>query len=250
MYISESFGKTDRKLYSAAPCRTCAQCRTKIRTMRGVCNEMKIESVFDAAFKPYGEVLQGYDTKALVDAADAIPLPQSGTRYEPAIAQLEATAAYDTFRDHFYGGMPVQIGMCWGSNTKLNCLEYHRDSEVNIGTTDFILLLARRDEMENGVLSTAKVKAFRVPAGLPVEVYATTLHYAPCNAVKDGFFRVIVILPRTTNTEAPSITPLNEEDTRMTARNKWLLAHPDAKEAKAGAYVGLTGKNIDLAADL
>lgn len=32
----------------------------------------------------------------------------------------------------------------------------------------------------------------------------------------------------------------------MTARNKWLLAHPESQEAKNGAYIGLTGKNIDL----
>ena len=31
------------------------------------------------------------------------------------------------------------------------------------------------------------------------------------------------------------------------AANKWLLAHPDAPEAKNGAYVGLTGENIDIA---
>ena len=78
-----------------------------------------------------------------------------------------------------YGGMPVQFGWCNGHNTKLNCLEYHRDSEFNLGTEDFILLLAREDDIEGGKLDTGKVKAFRVPAGVLVEVYATTLHYGP-----------------------------------------------------------------------
>ena len=36
----------------------------------------------------------------------------------------------------------------------------------------------------------------------------------------------------------------------MTARNKWLLAHPDSDEAKNGAHIGLTGENIDLAAEI
>ena len=36
----------------------------------------------------------------------------------------------------------------------------------------------------------------------------------------------------------------------MTARNKWLLAHPEAKEVKKGAQVGLRGVNIDIAEDL
>ena len=108
---------------------------------------MKIDSVFDEAFKPYGKVLEGYDTAELLSAMEKIPLPESGTAYEPGIDSLEACAVMADFRDRAYGGLPVQLGMCWGHNTKLNCLEYHRDSEVNIGTTDFILLLAKQDEI-------------------------------------------------------------------------------------------------------
>ena len=33
----------------------------------------------------------------------------------------------------------------------------------------------------------------------------------------------------------------------MTSRNKWLLAHPESKEARDGAHVGLKGENIDIA---
>ena len=36
----------------------------------------------------------------------------------------------------------------------------------------------------------------------------------------------------------------------MTARNKWLLAHPESEEAKNGAHIGLTGLNIDIKEDL
>ena len=53
--------------------------------------------------------------------------------------------------------------------------------EFNLGTEDFVLLLARMEDIEDGKLDTAKVKAFRAPAGTLVEVYATTLHYAPCH---------------------------------------------------------------------
>ncbi len=208
---------------------------------------MKIYSVYDPEFKPYGKVLEGYDTACLLSAVKTIPLPASGTAYEPSIPALEATCDYGQFQNNAYGGMPIEIGMCWGRNTRLNCLEYHRDSEVNIGEGDFILLLAKQDEIVDGVLDTSKVKAFRAPAGVPVEVYATTLHYAPCNAEKDGSFRVVVVLPRGTNFAAPAITPKNDEDTWMTARNKWLLAHPDSDEAKNGAHIGLTGENIDIA---
>ena len=207
---------------------------------------MKIESVYDSAFAAYGKVLEGYDTKDLLAAMNAIPLPESGTAYEPGIPALEATGVYGVFQNNAYGGMPIQLGMCWGRNTKLNCLEYHRDSEVNVGAGDFILLLARQDEIVDGVLDTGVVKAFKVPAGIPVEVYATTLHYAPCHVDAAEGFRVAVALPRGTNTAAPGAKPLNEEDRWLTARNKWLLAHPDSSEAKKGVHIGLKGVNIDI----
>ena len=206
---------------------------------------MKIYSVSDHAFKPYGKVLTGFDTAALVAAMKTIPMPESGTAYEPGIEVLEACGIFNEMRDRAYGGMPIQIGMCWGYNTKLNCLEYHRDSEVNVGETDFVLLLAKEDEIDDGMLDTAKVKAFRVPAGTAVEVYGTTLHYAPCQTTEAGF-RVAVVLPKGTNTETPVFEAKSEEDTWLTARNKWLLAHPDSSEAKTGAHIGLTGKNIDI----
>ena len=206
---------------------------------------MKIYSVSDPEFRPYGKVLTGFDTSALVAAMQTVPMPERGTAYEPAIEALETCGIFDAMQNRAYGGLPIQIGMCWGYNTKLNCLEYHRDSEINVGEQDFILLLAKEDEIEDGQLDTAKVKAFRVPAGTAVEIYGTTLHYAPCQTAKTGF-RVAVVLPKGTNTEKPAFEPQSEEDIWMTARNKWLLAHPDSSEAKSGAHIGLTGKNIDI----
>ena len=211
---------------------------------------MKIYSVTDPEFRLYGQLPEGYDTGELLKAMEAIQLPEAGTAYEPGIAALEACAIFSELQNRAYGGMPVQLGMCWGRNTRLNCLEYHRDSEVNIGDADFILLLAKQDEIENGFLDTGRVKAFRVPAGVPVEIYATTLHYAPCHTDPDRGFRVAVALPKGTNTAKPDFPPKSAEDRLMTARNKWLLAHPDSDEAKNGAHIGLTGANIDIKEDI
>lgn len=208
---------------------------------------MKIYSVHDKEFTPYGHVVTGLDTTELLDALARTPLPETGTGYCPEEEELQELPVTVQVSEHLYGGMPVQMGWCNGRNTKLNCLEYHRDSEFNLGTEDFILLLARQEEIENGKLDTAKVKAFRVPAGVLVEVYATTLHYAPCHTDPAKGFRVLVALPAGTNTEKPDIRPLTEEDKLLRACNKWLLAHPDSAEAADGAYVGLTGENIDIA---
>ena len=148
--------------------------------------------------------------------------------------------------EHCFGGMPVQMGWCNGHNSRLNCLEYHRNSEFNLGTEDFILLLGEQKEIENGFFDTAKVKAFRVPAGVLVEVFATSLHYAPCHTDPEKGYRVLIALPWGTNTEKPVMEAKNAEDEWMTACNKWLLAHPDSQEARDGAKVGLCGENIDL----
>ena len=208
---------------------------------------MKIYSVYDAEFRPYGKVLEGYDTKELLEAVAKIDMPESGVSYLPGIDSLEACSIIDELSDRAYGGMPIQIGMCWGHNTKLNCLEYHRDSELNIGLGDFILLLAQQGDIVDGKLDTATVKAFKAPAGVVVEVYATALHYAPCQADKAEGFKVVVVLPKGTNTERPAYEARNEEEKWLTARNKWLLAHAEADEAKNGAHVGLYGTNIDIA---
>ncbi len=208
---------------------------------------MNIIPITDPAFVPYGKILEGYDTAELIAAMNRIALPETGTAYEPGIDSLEACGIFRQLRDNAYGGMPIELGMCWGHNTRLNCLEYHRDSELNIGAQDLILLLARIEEIENGVLDTSKVKAFFVPKGVTVEIYATTLHYAPCHADAKEGFRMAVALPKGTNTEKPSIARIGPEDRLLWARNKWLLAHPESDEAEKGAYIGLVGKNIDLA---
>lgn len=206
---------------------------------------MTIYSVFDPEFAEYGKVISGYDTKELIDAMNAIAMPAEGVAYEPGIDSLEATGIFKELGDNGFGGMPIQLGMCWGYNKALNCLEYHRNSEINIGATDFVLLLAKQEKIINGKLDTSEVVAFRAPAGAVVEVYATSLHYAPC-MVSDEGFRVAVVLPKNTNTDFEKPAEKDAEDKMLWARNKWLIAHPDAAEAAQGAYVGLEGENISI----
>lgn len=208
---------------------------------------MKIYSVLDKEFAPYGKVLEGYDTTALLKALDEkTPLPE-GVDYVMSCADLEYTDAFGALQNNAYGGMPIQLGYCNGHNTKLNCLEYHRDSELNIGSTDFILLLAKADDIVDGKLDTSKVMAFKAEKGQVVEVYETSLHYAPCSAKKGEGFKVVIVLPKGTNGAVPALTAINEEDKWLTACNKWLLAHAESSEAQNGAYVGLVGENPDIA---
>ena len=206
---------------------------------------MKIYSVFDSEFREYGKVLTGYDTSELVEAMKKVEMPSEGVAYEPWIDSLEACKIFGELGENAFGGMPIELGMCWGYNRSLNCLEYHRNSEINIGATDFVLLLAKQEKIIDGKLDTADVVAFEAPAGAVVEVYATSLHYAPCRVNEEGF-RVAVVLPRNTNTDLEKRAEKDPEDKMLWARNKWLIAHPDASEAGQGAYVGLVGENISI----
>ena len=210
---------------------------------------MKIIPVSDQAFAPYGRIVKGYPVEGLLKALMTTPCPE-GTVYFPKVEALHEAENAEQIGDDLFGGMPFQFGCCNGHNTKLNCLEYHRDSEFNLGTEDFILLLAKADDIVDDVLDTSKVKAFFVPKGVLVEVYATTLHYAPCHNDPDKGFRVLVALPEGTNTDYRPDTGKNTLDRSLWARNKWLLAHPDSAEAGRGAYVGLKGINLDIQADI
>ena len=208
---------------------------------------MTILPISDPAFASYGKVLEGYDTQDLLRTLEAAtPLPE-GVEYVPSQPELESLPLTAQLSSNAYGGMPIQMGWCNGHNTKLNCLEYHRDSELNVGVQDFILLLAKREEMADGRLDTGKVEAFLCPAGTLVEVYATTLHYAPCSAKAGEGFQVAIVLPKGTNLDKPAILAGNQEDQCLWARNKWLLAHKDSSEAAQGAPVRLDGENIDIA---
>ena len=208
---------------------------------------MNIYSVLDKEFKPYGQVHDGFPTEEILSALAKTPVT-NGVVYTAEDAALQQLAVTEELSATVYGGMPIQMGWCNGHNTKLNCLEYHRDSELNLGTGDFILLLAKQEEVTDGKLDTAKVMAFRVPAGVLVEVYATSLHYAPCQTDSEGF-QVLVVLPKGTNGARPEQAKVyGGDDKLLWACNKWLIAHPETGEAAEGAFAGLIGENIDIAA--
>ena len=204
---------------------------------------MKIQKVTDPAFRRYGKVLEGYNFGPLLKEMKHTPVPEDVV-YVPSAEELEALDVEKELKNRAFGGLPVQIGYCNGHNKKLNALEYHRNSEINVAVTDLVLLIGHQQDIEEDLTyDTSKVEAFLVPAGTGIEVYATTLHYAPRHVNESGF-QCVVVLPRGTNTEIDFSMSEDGEDGLMTARNKWLIAHEDAKIE--GAFNGLKGENITL----
>ena len=143
---------------------------------------MKIQSINDPAFLKYGKVLTGYDLDGLIAAMDSFEIPDDVV-YVASSPELERLPVFQELQNRGFGGVPIQVGYCNGHNKKLNALEYHRCSEINVACTDMILLLgAQQDiDLDNYTYDTQKVEAFLVPKGAAIEVYATTLHYAPCH---------------------------------------------------------------------
>ena len=206
---------------------------------------MVVMDVHGPEFKAYGRVIEGYDVSGLMKAMESTPLPD-GVVYVASVPELEALSAAKELADGIYGQMKIQVGYCNGHNRKLNALEYHRDSEVNLAVKDLILLLGKQQDIsEDFTYDTSKVKAFLVPAGTLIEVYATTLHYAPCEAGDEGF-RCVVVLPQGTNMELDH-RPVDRcgEEKLLAARNKWLIGHEEGG-LDEGAWIGLTGENISL----
>ena len=204
---------------------------------------MKIQKVTDPAFRKYGQVLEGYDFTGLMKEMKHTPVPED-VIYVPSVEELEALDVMKDLQNKGYGGLPIQIGYCNGHNKKLNAVEYHRNSEINVAVTDLILLIGHQQDIEpDHTYDTSKIEAFLVPAGTGIEVYATTLHYAPCH-VNEGGFQCVVVLPKGTNTDLTFQTEKTGEDSLMTAKNKWLIAHEDAKIE--GAFNGLKGENITI----
>lgn len=204
---------------------------------------MEIKNINDPAFRKYGKVITGIDFSNIIREMGNTPKPED-VIYVPSVKELEACSEAKAISESIYGGMPIQIGYCNGNNVMLNAVEYHRDSEINIAVTDAVMMWGSlQDVTDDFTYDTSKIEAFLIPAGTAVECYATTLHYAPCNA-NGNRFQVVVVLPKGTNTDIEKIETANPEDKLLFARNKWLIAHEDAKIE--GAFNGLVGENLSL----
>lgn len=217
---------------------------SRLEELQKVNPELDIKSVLDPSFARYGRVVS-------IDATEMIEMVKKTTEipteevcnYVPWLDSIDTMPKADEFRQILCGQLDEEWGLCWGHNNLLNGLEWHTCNEFNIGVTDLVLLLAKRCEVVDNKLDTAKVVAYYLPQGVTIEVYSDTLHYAPCEVSKDGF-SCVVGLQRGTNTDLDKDAP---HDPLVTAKNKWLICHPDVENlVSAGTVVGLYGKNLEV----
>lgn len=206
---------------------------------------MKIKSVFSNDFSQYGHIIDAFDFADLITEIKKTDVPSSGNYYIANDETCYNTVSNDVL-NALFGEMPVQVGYVNGNNSKLNALEYHKASEVNIAVTDLVLLLGRVQDIRHNSYDSNRVEAFYIPQGTVIEVYGTTLHFAPCK-VNDSGFKCAVLLPKGTNVSNISKTYPSQESKLLFKTNKWLLAHQEHKALiEQGAHVGINGENIEI----
>lgn len=204
--------------------------------------ELKIYEIDDVAFAEYGKRITGADVKDIIEAGKKIAFPKEGSIYEASTPAFEELAIADWIQKNCYGELPTQVGYCYGHSNYLNGWEWHTSSEINIAVTDMVLILGKLTDYQNGTIDSSTAKAFLLHAGAVVEVYATSLHFCPCEVDKDGF-GCVVALPKGTN------IPLEEKaDNPLLFRtNKWLVAHEENEGLIArGVVPGIVGPNYEI----
>ena len=205
--------------------------------------EIALFEIDSPEFTAYGRRVPGIDPAEILRAADAVERPREGSAYVASLAAFEALPVAGEIAGRVFGTLPMQTGYCHGHNGFLNALEWHMCSEVNIAVTDLVLLLGRRQDLAGGQIDASALKAFYLRRGDVVEIYATSLHFCPCEVDAAGF-GCVVCLPTGTNLplEGPADDPL------LFRRNKWLIAHMEnAALIARGAVPGITGENIRIA---
>jgi len=204
--------------------------------------KMVIYPIEDEKFRKYGRIVKGYDCAQLLEKMQETPLTD-GVEYVASVPVLESLSIFQDLSDREFGGLPIQLGYCNGSNHKMNAVEYHRTSEVDIAATDLIIILGARQDLDpiKFTYDTSLMEAFLVPAGTMLELYATTLHYAPCNASHP--FRWAVVLPKGTGALLKAPHSKNDEDALLLAANLWVIGHPESSLKEQGGFIGLIGEN-------
>lgn len=204
--------------------------------------EVEFYDVNDKNFASFGRIIKSLDATEILEAAKEIPNPENGSSYLPSVEKFEILKIATEIENELFGSLPTQIGYCWGHSNFLNATEWHTSAEINIAVTPLVLILGHVWDIVEGKIDSSKFKAFYLPAGTVVEIYATTLHFCPCEVSKNGF-GCVVGLPTGTNTDLT----VKKEDPMLFRKNKWIIAHVDNEALKnKGVVAGITGVNYEI----
>lgn len=203
--------------------------------------DIELFHVSDDEFKPFGRVLEGFDTSEIIKRAKAFEKIEEGSRYLAGTEEFESLKIASEIESKLYGSLPTQVGYCWGHSNFLNAAEWHTSNEINIAITPLVLILGHVWDLKDNKIDSSEFKAFYLPEGTMVEVYATSLHFCPCETQKEGF-GCVVALPKGTNTDLEE-----KNDPLLFRKNKWIISHNENEALiKRGVVPGISGVNYEI----
>lgn len=209
---------------------------------------IQIHSVYDPEFNRFGEVLDVIEFGDLIKYLELhTTVPIVGNEYVPHRAELGDIVSDISVIHNTFGMVPLEYGYVNGNNSKLNALEFHKSSEINVCVTPLVLLLAHIEDIDDSIFHSSKVTAFYIPQNTAIEVYSTTLHFSPCKVIDSGF-KCAVILPYGTNMEFVSAKGNQGKYSKFLFKtNKWLLNHPEnTRMVELNAISAIHGENIEI----
>lgn len=221
---------------------------TKLEILKNKNPGIKFYSVNDEEFMQYGKTLHLSEYSDFLEYLNIeTEIPIEGNKYVAHDESLLGSIKDFTMYNNVFGDISLQYGWVNGQNTKMNSLEYHKSSEINIAATPLVLLLGKASDIKDNKYNVNNLLAFYVPENTAIEVFPNILHFSPCKVSNSGF-KCGVVLPKGTNVDFCKIEePIYDEDLYLLKTNKWLLNHKDHKRfADLGAYEGLIGKNIEI----
>jgi hypothetical protein len=199
-------------------------------------------STTSTKFKEFAKILPFKDAIDAYNYVRKTIIPQTGNQYVAHDEQFVNELKNTTIFDEIFGYVPLQYGFVNGHNRKINALEFHKSSEVNISVDDMILFFGHARDIQNNTYDLNNAVAFYIPKQTAFEVYPEVLHFSPCAVTNNGF-RCAVILPLGTNTDLLK----SPTDAMLFKKNKWLLAHKEATHIiERGAQIGLSGVNTEI----
>ena len=212
-----------------------------IERLRELNPDLEIFNTDSKEFSVFGKKL-ALNTDEIVKVAEGIKNPELGSLYDASVAEFECLKIAEEIGEECFGEMGCQVGYCRGHSSKLNAFEWHTSSEINVAVTDLVLILARVDQIENQRIDSSASKVFYIKKGEAIEVYATSLHFCPCQVEESGF-GCVVALPVGTN------IPLERKhnDPLLFRKNKWIIAHVENNALiERGVSAGVYGENIEI----
>ncbi len=206
----------------------------------------KIYSINDAEFATYGRVINDLDASKIIEVAKKIENPKdNGSAYQPSVKEFEELEIFGQIEQKYFGTMPSQLGYCWGHNSVMNAMEYHCCNEINVAVTPLVLILGHTWDIKDMKVDSSTFRAFYVPQGTVLEIYATSLHFCPCQTDDAGFGCVVGLLK---GTNVPIKNAIPEKP--LFKQNKWVFAHVDnIGLIEKGIVAGITGENLTVSCE-